>query len=170
MTTKDLIEQYGMTEEEIENAEKAIDAQNKVEEEKRKEIAKNAKKLTRRFIEGKDYREEELVRLKDGSYYKVDMKPLSDEEIYEAFDAVGIETIPAPGTKVNIPQIKFARLATRLAIMSIDTGGMITTDELKANLDYGETTRIGTKILTNLFKARPMNMEEEAGTFRERDE
>ena len=154
-----------------------MDKEREIEEEKRAKIAKRAPLLTKVFVEGKDYREPDIVKLKDGSYFKILLKPVGDEDIFRAFDEVGIEEIPTPSTPTNISQIKFARLAARLALIAIDTSNTgLTEEQIVENLAYGEATRIGSKILARLFTMeaiesdRSPDMGAEAGLFRTRDQ
>jgi len=170
---KSILDEYGMTDEQVEERLRLMEEEEAEEDARRLEIAKRAPLLTKVFLKGKDYREPELVKLKDGSFFKVLLKPVSDEDIYRAFDEVGIEEIPGPGKALDVPQIKFARLATRLAAIAIDmsvTKG-ITEQELIDSLAYGEATRIGTRIMTRLFTRvaiesdRSPDMAAESGSF-----
>lgn len=170
---KSILDTYGMTDEQVDERMAELAKEEEEEEKRRAEVAKRAPLLTKVFLKGKDYREAELVKLKDGSYFKVLLKPVSDEDIYRAFDEVGIKEIPGPNKKLDVPQIKFARLAARLAVIAIDmsiTGG-ITEQEMIDQLAYGEATRIGTKIMTRLFTReaiesdRSPDLGAEAGSF-----
>lgn len=170
---KSILDEYGMSDEEVNKRMAELDAEEEAEEARRAEVAKRAPLLTKVFLKGKSYREAVLVKLKDGSYFKVLLKPISDEDIFRAFDEVGIEDIPGPNKKLDVPPIKFARLATRLAAIAIDTSitGGLTEQEVIDQLAYGETTRIGTKIMTRLFTReavesdRSPDLGAEAGSF-----
>lgn len=146
----EILEEFGMTDDEVSKRLEEMEKEQEAERERRIEIAKRAPMLTKAFLKGKDYRTEDIVKLKDGSFFKVILRPLGDGDLYKAFDDVGVENIPSPGRRVEIPQIKFARLADKLALLSIESD--LTDKELTEILEYGETTRIGTDIMSKLFK------------------
>lgn len=157
----DILDQYGMTEDEVKAAEEKIDSDVILEEQKRMEIAKKAPILTKKFIEGKDYREKDIVLLKTGEYVNVFVTPLSEDDIYESFDAIGVDELPSAARGVNLSQIKYARLAVELAMKAIKLPKGVTQEQFKQSVAYGELTRIGSNILAKMFNRETVESETE---------
>lgn len=149
-----ILEQYGMSDEEVEAKEAEFDKAQELDRKRREEAIKKSPLISKLFVDGKEYRKFDSIKMRDGKYLKVALRPLGDSDIYKAFDDVGIKEIPSSTRSVDIPPIKFARLATQLAIEAIDSD--LTERELVESVEFGELTRIGTDIMGRLFKKEYM--------------
>lgn len=149
---KGIVEEFGMTEEELIEVEKKYDEEQEIEEKRREEMKEKAPSLTKLFLAGKKFRTQEAVKMKDGSYYKLTLKPLNDDEIYEAMDEVGIEKVPNLRRRdVRVSEIKMFRWAISLAKQAVELPSGVSWEDLKEAIAYGELTRLGTDILLKLF-------------------
>jgi len=156
---KDLLDEYGMTPEQVAEAEAKIDTDIILEEQRRIEVAKRAPLLTKKFVEGKSYREQEIVKTKDNDYLKVFVIPLTEDDIYESFDNIGVEELPSASKGIKLSQIKYARLAVELAEKAIVLPKDVTMDQIKNVVAYGELTRIGSNILAKMFNRETVETE-----------
>jgi len=126
--------------------------------EQRKKIAAEAPRLTKQMLEGAKYSEDVVVKLKDGSWAKVEVHALSEKDMLEVLRKKGRE-------------LRFDREITIddydmfLDIAEKATPPEFTREVLAKGLAFGESAVIATKAL----ELSGVGREEEIRTFREEE-
>lgn len=96
--------------------------------------------LTAEILQGIDYSEEAVVKLKDGSYGKVVIRPISEEEGIGIFAKIDRESLVKESEDLALEDYEFF-----WTIVSISTG--LPADLIKKSFAIGESAMLGARIL-----------------------
>jgi|SaaInl8_200m_RNA_FD_contig_21_933352_length_648_multi_5_in_0_out_0_1 hypothetical protein len=136
-----------MSKKEIERkeAQERVEAARKKILEDRRGLVESSPKISKQLLEGVEYTEEIVVKLKDGSYGVLDISCLSEGELLEAFTVLGLDKLDGLGnaedeSKFSVDDYKFfwklISLATDLDVKLISK-----------TFAMGESSMVGQRIL-----------------------
>jgi len=108
----------------------------------RRLLMEDAPLITAQLLKGIDYEEPIVVRLKNGEYYKMMIKPLSEAQLLAVFEEIGSERMEKLGTGDTL---SIADYNLFWNIVAISTG--LEKEDIKKGFAMGESSFAAQRIL-----------------------